>query len=67
MARGLWGGLVVLGQAPVAGGGSRLLKAQGAARCDECEYGGTLEDDDSGVLRNVRVWQGGGERARACV
>ena len=49
MARGLWGGLVVLGQAPVAGGGDRKTKAHGEARCDECEYGGTHEEDDSRV------------------
>ena len=57
--RGLWGGLIILGNASinVAGGeeqieGIPVTEPRGA-------YGGTVDDDNSGVLRYVSVRHGG--------
>lgn len=47
--RGDWGGLVINGRAPTNAG----LEAQGEG--DSGLYGGTDEDDDSGILRGVRI------------
>lgn len=49
-ARGDWGGLIINGAAPlnIPGG---VAEGEG----DTGEYGGDAEDDDSGVLRYVRV------------
>eukprot|EP00968_Pinguiococcus_pyrenoidosus_P022301 scaffold3126_cov279-Pinguiococcus_pyrenoidosus.AAC.2 len=51
---GLWGGLIILGNAPVFGGTTTIegLTTGGS-------YGGNAEDDSSGVLQYVRVWYGG--------
>ena len=53
--RGLWGGLVVNGRAPIsnAGGSANVEGLTGVA------YGGSDPNDDSGTLRYVRVWNGG--------
>ena len=53
--RGLWGGLIVNGRAPIAneGGTANVEGLTGVA------YGGSDPDDNSGVLRYVRVWNGG--------
>ena len=53
--RGLWGGLIVNGYAPISnsGGESNVEGRTGVA------YGGTDPDDNSGVMRYVRVWNGG--------
>ena len=53
--RGLWGGLIVNGYAPISnsGGESNVEGLTGVA------YGGTDPDDNSGVMRYVRVWNGG--------
>ena len=53
--RGLWGGLIVNGYAPISneGGQSNVEGLTGIA------YGGTDPDDNSGVMRYVRVWNGG--------
>lgn len=48
---GLWGGLVILGRAPIA-------TANTGVHCGH-EYGGTNASDDSGILQYVRVWYGG--------
>ena len=48
-ARGDWGGLVVNGQAPTNAGD----EAQGEG--DSGFYGGTDDNDDSGILRGVRI------------
>lgn len=48
-ARGDWGGLVINGQAPTNAG----AEAQGEG--DSGFYGGTDVDDDSGILRGVRI------------
>ena len=53
--RGLWGGLIINGYAPIAneGGTSNVEGLTGVV------YGGNDPDDNSGVLRYVRVWNGG--------
>eukprot|EP00041_Stephanoeca_diplocostata_P008536 m.126451 g.126451 ORF g.126451 m.126451 type:complete len:905 (-) comp17371_c0_seq10:59-2773(-) len=50
---GTWGGLIIMGQAPVAGGTQSVEGLSGYT------YGGTNSADNSGVLRYVRVWYGG--------
>ncbi len=53
--RGLWGGLILLGSAPINhGGGEDYI--EGIAGIP---FGGTNPEDNSGVLRYVRVWYGG--------
>jgi len=52
--RGNWGGLIILGKAPVHGG-SRSI--EGLA--DATPYGGLDPNDSSGTLQYVRVWHGG--------
>ncbi len=55
--RGLWGGLVILGRAPVnQPGGEAFVEGLAGVR-----FGGDEPDDSSGVLRYVRVWYGGRE------
>jgi hypothetical protein len=49
-ARGDWGGLIINGRAPV-----NLPGGVGIGEGDTGVYGGTDPDDDSGVLRYVRV------------
>mmetsp|Transcript_39176 Transcript_39176/g.122556 ORF Transcript_39176/g.122556 Transcript_39176/m.122556 type:complete len:1287 (-) Transcript_39176:462-4322(-) len=57
-SRGLWGGLVVLGRAPVNGPEPRIVDALSALE-GTGTYGGTDEEDDSGELSYVRVWYSG--------
>ncbi|CAD7699606.1 unnamed protein product [Ostreobium quekettii] len=52
-ARGMWGGLIVLGSAPIIGGEREVEGIDGK------KYGGSNVDDNSGVLSYVRVWYGG--------
>ncbi|MDP2345094.1 MAG: hypothetical protein Q8O67_29385 [Deltaproteobacteria bacterium] len=51
--RGHWGGLVINGQAPVNGCSGTPCTLQGEAGTGV--YGGDVDDDDSGVLRFVRI------------
>jgi len=51
--RGTWGGLIILGNAPTNKGESFIEGLVGVP------YGGHDPDDDSGILRYVRVWYGG--------
>ena len=51
--RGTWGGLILLGNAPTNAGESFVEGLVGVP------YGGDDPDDDSGILRYVRVWYGG--------
>ena len=51
--RGNWGGLIVLGKAPISSGTNFVEGIEGVP------YGGTDPDDNSGVLKYVRVWYGG--------
>ena len=53
--RGLWGGLIINGYAPIANDGG-TANVEGLTGVP---YGGTDPDDNSGVLRYVRVWNGG--------
>ncbi len=58
-APGCWGGLVVLGNAPVTSGAG---SAEGVTPSTRPTYGGDDSGDSSGVLRYVRVeFAGGGE------
>ena len=53
--RGKWGGLVLLGRAPInARGGTNEVEGLSGRL-----YGGSDPTDSSGVLRYVRVWHGG--------
>ena len=53
--RGNWGGLILLGNAPISttGGESFVEGIEGVP------YGGNDANDNSGILRYVRVWHGG--------
>ena len=53
--KGLWGGLIINGRAPIANSGGEA-NVEGLIGVP---YGGTDPDDNSGVLRYVRVWNGG--------
>ena len=53
--RGLWGGLIINGYAPISNTGG-VSNVEGLT---SVQYGGTDPDDNSGVLRSVRVWNGG--------
>eukprot|EP00975_Prorocentrum_lima_P002472 543729-Prorocentrum_lima.AAC.1 len=53
--RGLWGGLIILGRAPINSGGTDTIEGLSAGGI----YGGNDPDDSSGVLQYVRVWHGG--------
>ena len=52
-ARGTWGGLIILGNAPTNKGESFVEGLAGVP------YGGNNPDDNSGILRYVRLWYGG--------
>ena len=54
--RGKWGGIVLLGRAPIAEGFEHHVEG---LEGDEGRFGGDLPDDDSGVLRYVRIWHAG--------
>jgi len=53
--RGTWGGLIILGKAPISvtGGSANVEGVEGKP------YGGNDPDDNSGSLEYVRVWYGG--------
>jgi hypothetical protein len=53
--RGLWGGLILLGSAPINQEGGEAF-IEGLAGIP---FGGSKVDDSSGVLKFVRVWHGG--------
>lgn len=59
--RGLWGGLIVLGKAPISvNGDSPTAQIEGIPASDiNGLYGGTDSADDSGVLRYVSIRHGG--------
>ncbi|NQU67921.1 MAG: T9SS type A sorting domain-containing protein [Candidatus Marinimicrobia bacterium] len=53
--RGTWGGLIILGNAPIsAEGGEDFIEGLFGI-----PFGGNDPDDSSGILRYVRVWYGG--------
>ena len=53
--RGSWGGLIILGRAPINKSGGEAF-VEGLVGVP---YGGTDADDNSGILEYVRVWYGG--------
>lgn len=53
--RGSWGGLIILGKAPINKSGGQAF-VEGLVGVP---YGGDDPDDNSGVLKYVRVWYGG--------
>lgn len=66
----LWGGLVILGQAPTSTGTSTAFQGNATAQLHHIEglpkttdsvYGGNVTQDNSGVLRYVSVRHGGDE------
>lgn len=58
-ARGLWGGLIILGNAPVNVRGGEA-KVEGIPYFEQRSvFGGGDEDDDSGILRYVSIRHGG--------
>lgn len=46
-----WGGIIVCGRAPVNGEGGRIASEMGA----DVTYGGTVANDNSGILKYIRV------------
>lgn len=56
-ARGLWGGLVILGRAVTNYPGSEYI--EGLPKNSRALFGGDDDDDDSGVLRYVSLRYGG--------
>ncbi|GAB5360413.1 hypothetical protein AAMO2058_000625800 [Amorphochlora amoebiformis] len=57
--RGTWGGVIILGKAPISGD-STTATIEGLAAPDGV-YGGTNVNDNSGTLRYVRIWYGGAD------
>ncbi len=59
--RGLWGGLIILGKAPCSFKGDLSeVQIEGIPADDTFGlYGGTIADDDSGILRYVSIRHGG--------
>ncbi len=56
---GLWGGLLVLGNAPIAASASpKQIEGIPASDANGL-YGGTVEDDNSGVIKYVSIRHGG--------
>lgn len=53
-APGDWGGLIVLGSAPINVVGGKA-SVEGLAVSPDTQYGGEKADDDSGILRYVRI------------
>jgi|TARA_B100001741_G_scaffold310125_1_gene308882 hypothetical protein len=53
--RGNWGGLIILGKAPIStDGGTNFVEG-----VEGVPYGGSDPNDNSGILKYVRVWHGG--------
>lgn len=56
---GLWGGLIVLGKAPISAD-AEAVQIEGIPASDlNGLYGGTVADDNSGVIRYVSIRHGG--------
>lgn len=57
--RGYWGGLIVLGKAPISAD-AESVQIEGIPATDQNGlYGGTVEDDNSGVLKYISIRHGG--------
>lgn len=59
-SRGLWGGLILLGKAPI-GGESDEETIEGLPAGENSTYGGTIENDNSGIIKYVSIRHGGAE------
>lgn len=55
---GDWGGVILLGKAPINVPGGKA-NIEGLAPTPDTQYGGDVADDDSGVLKYVRIEFGG--------
>ncbi|GAB5359022.1 hypothetical protein AAMO2058_000508600 [Amorphochlora amoebiformis] len=53
--RGSWGGIAILGESMSAGGVGSTLHG-----LTDGSYGGTMDTDNSGILKHVRIWNAGG-------
>ncbi|MFW6043590.1 MAG: hypothetical protein ACOCPW_04475 [Marinilabiliaceae bacterium] len=59
-ANGYWGGVIVLGNAPISVSEGSTAQIEGIPATDKSgEYGGDDEDDNSGVLKYVSIRHGG--------
>src|SRR5690606_38862518 len=58
---GLWGGLIVLGKAPISVSGDvETAQIEGIPATDSFgQYGGTVANDDSGILKYISIRHGG--------
>lgn len=54
--RGMWGGVILLGNAPISEGTSFI---EGISAEPRAEYGGSVADDSSGVIQYVSIRHGG--------
>ncbi|MFY0674958.1 MAG: T9SS type A sorting domain-containing protein [Bacteroidia bacterium] len=59
-SRGLWGGVIILGKAPI-GDESDEATIEGLPAGENSTYGGTAEDDNSGIMKYVSIRHGGAE------
>lgn len=61
--RGLWGGLLILGNAPISAD-AESMQIEGIPASDQNGlYGGTANDDNSGVIKYVSIRHGGADLA----
>lgn len=60
---GLWGGLLILGKAPIsAKGGAEAVQIEGIPPSDTNGlYGGNVADDNSGTIRYISIRHGGSD------
>ncbi len=58
LAKGLWGGLLILGNA-VVNTASGTGNVEGLPESERTEYGGPDDDDNSGILRYISIRHGG--------
>jgi len=65
---GTWGGIIIMGNAPVNGCDSDTVDGDGVSHIEGIDnplgdnsYGGTDDNDNSGVMTYVRVWFGGAQ------
>lgn len=61
--RGLWGGLIILGNAPITDEVTEVVVEGLPPEDPRSLYGGDEEDDDSGILKYVSIRHGGAELA----
>ena len=59
-SRGLWGGVILLGKAPI-GDESSEATIEGLPAGENSTYGGSVEDDNSGIMTYISIRHGGAE------